>query len=523
MSDILRFERIQRIRTKCAGAAILAVVAAESFAPEAAQARGNIPVLQQITTLTTGDIEDPRIRMEEGNRISFVSTGDVMGPGTETANKQVYLYDVDLDQMTQVTNSVGHDNTQASRPTDLTFASGRPEIIAFVSTDDLDPTMDNSDGNPEIFLWEHLTGTFHQLTDTLPPVVNGNPFPSDSGKCIAFDSTGDLNTNVGQDADKSPPTGFTNPDGSREVFVYALKTADNYPRDGYFTQASNGPAGTSSWRPVISGYWFPRQCQSTAYMSDQDQVGGSRLGQHIYIFNRPSGTIAAMDAPKETPNGQPDGNYLFPHISGASPFARGPYVVFATDTDLWENDSTGYNMFRYRVFHPRQTQYTDIETGDVERPVISDGGGAIIFQSDGEMMNPNKRIKPKGLLPDGTPLNPDSNREIFRQKGRRKIFQITESAGCDNAFPSTRDDGTGITWRSTCDLIPGHNTPGQPQIFLYRMLKGKEPLACKNGGGPSCPCETAERCCNEANGCYIPYQGSVIKPSKKFCLAKGKC
>jgi hypothetical protein len=170
-------------------------------------------------------------------------------------------------------------------------------------------------------------------------------------------------------------------------------------------------------------------------------------------------------------------------------------------------------MFRYRIFHPRQTQYTDIDTGDVERPVISDGGGAIIYQSDGELMNPKKRIKPLGTV---GPMNPDGNLEIIRQKGRRKIYQITRSTNCESTHPSTRDDGTGIAFRSTCDLIPGHNSNSQQQVFLYRLLKGKEDLSCKKLPGSACPCLTAERCCNVENGCYVPYQGSVIKVDKKF-------
>jgi hypothetical protein len=57
--------------------------------PTMADARGKNPVILQITNNTVGDVISPRIRSEKGNSIVFMSDGDVMGPGTETAGLQV--------------------------------------------------------------------------------------------------------------------------------------------------------------------------------------------------------------------------------------------------------------------------------------------------------------------------------------------------------------------------------------------------------------------------------------------------
>ena len=150
----------------------LGLAAAISLATGAgtAFAEPNRHVLRQITSITVGDVETPEMRSQNGQRVAFVATGDVLGIGTGTANKQIYMWEEDLDtgnaSILQVTNGVGCDSYDPARPTDGVFSGSRPEIIAFVSDCDLDPSVDNSDGNPEIFFWEIDSGIFHQVTDT---------------------------------------------------------------------------------------------------------------------------------------------------------------------------------------------------------------------------------------------------------------------------------------------------------------------------------------------------------------------
>ena len=496
--------------------ALLALaVGVDCVLPDLATARGKIPVIRQITNNSVGDIFDPRLRMQDGSRITFVSDGDVMGPGTAPGHREVYLYHIETDQMVRVTTTTGllKESWDATRATDDVFDNGRPEIVALISNGDHDPAAfggtGNVDGNPEVFLWEVHTGTFHQLTDTSAPVVNSEVFASDSGLCIVFSSNGDLDNNPG-DAFNNPGTGFVNIDGSREVFVYSLNSKDNYPYDGNFTQATNGPDGTSSWRPVIGGYWFPRQCQSTAYMSDHDQTGSGLTGTNIFVFNRQAATNEAMLA-KNIPWGVQPGDYLYPMISSASPFARGPFVVFQTNADVWLNGLDGSEVFRYRVFHPRMEQYTDILNGVVERPVVSDGGGYVVFQSNGEMLYPGKKAKKNGGFP---PFNADGNTEIFRLRGRRRVQQVTRTENCENTLPSVRDDATAVTFRSTCDLVPGSNAGNVPQVFLYHQVKKSDALSTSSG------CKISEGCCNEANGCYVNTFGKKPKPRKKECLTR---
>jgi hypothetical protein len=477
--------------------------------PSSAHAeRGNIPVLEQVTRNTVGNVADAELRSELGTWITFASNGDVMGPGTQTAGREVYLYNVIAGTTTRVTNSgPGRESYEPSRVSDSTFSAGRPDSFFFTSTGNF--TGQNADGNPEIFVYEIVSGQFHQLTNTAAPVVNKTPFTSDSAKCIVFASTGNIDNNDGSD-DSNVGPGYSNPDGSQEIFLYTVADNANFP-SGYFTQISNGPAGTSSWAPVIGGYWFPRQCQTSAYLSDHAQLNDGALGTHIYEYDRPAGEVKRMFNEDVFVHGElpPDGFYGEPHISSASNFARGPYIVFSTSADVWNNGSTstGYQMFRYRVFHPLMTQYSGVTLGDVFKPQISDGGGYIAFNSTSEILNDRgaKHIGPG-------PFNPDNNSEIFETKGRRKIWQITESSGCDNYDVSIQDHGGGLAFLSTCDLVPGSNPAGLPQVFLFRRVRSDDPVlqpgACSVLGG----------CCNEANGCYRQVFGKMDRPPKRNAL-----
>ena len=472
-----------------------------------ADARGKIPVLEQITRITAGDLEQVRLRSMTADYVVFVSDGDVLGAGTATSQREVYLHDAVSGTTMRVTDSTGCESYDATRVTDSVFAGGRPEaLIVFVSTCNFDPSVGNSDGNPEIFLYDVDQAVFHQLTDTLPPVVNAQPFASDNGKCIVFQSTDNLDQNVGQ-GPQSPPSGFSNLDGSPEIFLYTVNSGGpGFPHDGYFHQVSDGVPGTTSSAPVVGGYWFARQCQNTAFLSDHDQLDDGSQGTHVYIFNRPSGLLErVLNLGGRTGLDvliPPDGGYGRPHISSASPFARGPHVVFSTNADIWNNGLTGYEAFRYRLFHPRLTQYTHVPFGDVLLPQVSDGGGRLVFQSDAELID--TRHGARGVEDPG-PYNADGNYEIFRTKGLRNVWQITRSENCENSAPTIKDDGTAIAFRSTCDLIPGNNPLGAPQAFLYREVKGNDPILAPGA------CRIEDGCCSEGNDCYTRLLGKRLK------------
>ena len=445
-----------------------------------------IPVLFQATRNTEGQVWYPRVKSEQGSSIVFVSDGDVEGPGSAAGHREVYLYDTAARTIHRITHTSAGESYQASRETDDTH-SKRPRYVVFVSTGDLDVRADNSDGNPEIFLWRRDTGAIQQITDTHPPVVNAQPYASDSGKCIAFRSNADLDNNDGSDSG-NPGAGFRNPDGSDEVFV--LDFLDASLSGTRITQVSNGPSGTTSGNPVIGGFWFTRQCRSTTYSSNFDQLGNGSTGTHLYNYTRNSARTEQISPPGTGANSAAA-------ISSASNFARGPFVPFTSDSDPTGNGSVG-EVYRFRLFKTEIVEFSwGGGTGVTRHPAISDGGGYMVAETTAELVDPGRRVRG-----DATPpFNTDGNSEIVRLRGNRRIWPITRSANCENTDPTVRDNGRSIAFRSTCDLVAGGNPSLIPQVFFYTEVPVDSPLATATG------CTTASGCCNEANGCYTPVQG----------------
>jgi hypothetical protein len=454
--------------------------------------RGRFPVIRQLTTNTTGTIVEPNVRLERAETVTFVSDGDVLGPGSAPGHREIYLYHRPSDTIRRLTTTTNGESYQAIRETDET-RSRRPKYVVFVSTGNLDTRVGNADGNPEIFIHLTDTGEVRQLTDTPAGIINADPYSSDHGQCIVWRSTGDLDNNDGSES-QTPSPGFDNADGSDEIFM--LRFVDETLDGALITQVSNGPAGTVSSNPVIGGYWFTRQCRSTSYQSDHDQLGNGSTGSHIYNYTKLSAETEQLS------NIGGFGISVNPAITGASSFARGPFVVFESEADILDNGSSGFELFRHRLFSTEQKQYTYQAAGETRNPAISDGGGFITFESTSDLLDPAKRVKSGGA----PPFNADGNSEIYLSKGRKRIWQLTRTSGCENLQPSIQENGDAIAFISNCDLVPGRNPIGAPQLFLYFEVTGSDPWLSAD------KCKVAEGCCNVANGCYTPILGRQVRP-----------
>jgi hypothetical protein len=456
--------------------------------------RGRFPIVRQLTHNTLGTISDPGVRLERAETIVFVSDGDVLGPGTSPGHREVYLYYRDSDTIRRLTTTTGGESLQAVRETDE-IHSKRPKYVVFSATGDLDPSVGNAEGNAEIFLAITDTGEIRQVTNTPAGVSNTEPYSSDHGQCIVWRSNGELDGNDGSDS-QTPSPGYSNADGSDEIFM--LRFLDETLDGALVTQVSNGPAGTVSSNPVIGGYWFTRQCRSTSYQSDHDQLGNGSTGIHVYNYTKLSGETEQLS------NIGGFGVSVNPAITGASNFARGPFVVFESDADIFGNGSSGFELFRHRLFSTERKQYTYQTVGESRNAAVSDGGGFITFESTSELLDARRRAKSGGV----PPFNADGNSEIFLTKGRKRVWQITRSTGCENSQPSIQENGDTIAFVSTCDLVAGQNPGGVPQLFMYFEVTSRDPWLSAT------TCKVAEGCCNAANGCYTQILGRQVRPPK---------
>jgi hypothetical protein len=461
----------------CAALCALALVA-----PDRARA-ARVHVIKQVTNITQGNLWQPNIRQGNGEFLSFVSDGDVLGPGTaHLGRREIYLWSLEDDGIVRLTNSAPGESYDSSRMSD-DFRSKRSPMVAFVSTGDLDPSVGNADGNPEIFVWLRAGGIIKQLTDTVAPVVNAQPFPSDSGDCLIFQSTGDLDDNPG--SFNSAPTYFTNEDGSPEVFY--IDFHDNEFGEWHTTQISDGPPGTTSELGSAGGYFFPNQCANITYQSDYDQLGNGSNGTNVYDHRKSS---ALRDQPSEP--GNLGGLSIEPRMSGTGVSSGGPSVVFASDVDLRGQGKTGFHIYKFPVHTGILRRLTGNPGGGHRNPKVSDGSTVVIFETTGE---PIDNRKPSKRGPDG-PHNADGNSEIYRLVGKNVVRPITRTTGCTNDHSSIMGNGRGIGFRSDCDLISGHNPLGLPQAFVYYEVHRGEPLST------AAQCSIAAGCCSTANGCY---------------------
>lgn len=455
-------------------------------------------IVVQATSITEGNIWEPRIRQIRGDHLVFTSDADVLGPGTaHLGHREVYLLNTQTQTSKRITSTTGGESYSASRLTD-DMRSVRPPIIAFISTGDLDPSVGNTDGNPELFIWIQDSDTIRQLTNTLPPVVNAEPSPSDSARCIVFQSSGDLDNNDGSQ-ESLPPTGRSNSDGSLEIFYVDFSDRDFQAFQ--FTQVSSGPAGSTSRSPSVGGFFFPNQCESITYESDHDQLGNGTSGVNVYRFKRRIPETTQISLPTH-----PGTSSVQPKVSGTGVVAGAPSVVFISDADLFGFGIGGFQIYKYRILHPRLRQHTAIEGAFILNPVLSDGGSRIALESVSELVNPDRRVR----LGGPGPFNTDASWEIFRLDGKRRVRQLTRTQGCENHFPTITGNGKGVAFLSTCDLIPGHNPNGLGQVFVYTELKRHDPRQSAAG------CVKEQGCCNPANGCYQPILGRAVPlPRKK--------
>jgi len=315
----------------------------------------------------------------DGARIAFESNRDLTpgSPGNADGNFEIFLYDVASGLFTQVTDTTGGGNANAA-------IDGTGTRVAFESNRDLTPgSPGNADGNFEIFLYDHLAGTFQQVTDTaggsnLPPAINAD------GTRIAFVSPHDLT-----------PGSPGNLDGNSELFLYDTVA-------GAFTQATD-TIGVGIADPSIDDAGV-----RVAFESPHDHAPGSPGNgdgnYEIFVFDSMAASFTQVTNTAGGGNGNED-----PSIDGA-----GSAVAFESDRDLAPG-SPGNGDGNIEIFVAllgasiEHLQLTDTILGINDNPAIDSAGARVVFQSNHD-------------LTPGTPGNADGNVELFL--GIRAVVEI---------------------------------------------------------------------------------------------------
>jgi Tol biopolymer transport system component len=139
--------------------------------------------LTQVTDSTAG-FNSPTSLDDAGTRIGFHSKCDLTGDNADL-NTEIFLYD-STSGIAQVTNTTGEAGIF---PNFAASISGDGTRLTFLSNRDL--TGGNADGNDEIIIYDTQAGSFTQVTDTTGE-FNGTPSITGDGSRIAFVSNQDL-------------------------------------------------------------------------------------------------------------------------------------------------------------------------------------------------------------------------------------------------------------------------------------------------------------------------------------------
>lgn len=144
---------------------------------------GNVEI-RQITKTTLCENFQPTIS-GDGAAVAFLSDCQIIPGKNVDQNYEVFLYDFDKKTFTQITETtVRHATNQPAINDD-------GSRVAFMSTADL-VSGKNADGNAEIFLFDARSGRLTQVTQTAPPVANSSPSLDGKGDRLLFLSVADL-------------------------------------------------------------------------------------------------------------------------------------------------------------------------------------------------------------------------------------------------------------------------------------------------------------------------------------------
>jgi len=362
--------------------------------------------LQQITdVMDSADVNAPSINAD-GTRTVFDSDGDLLG--TSGGNNQVYLYDSNTNQLTQITPA---SSSSANPSID---ASGT--LIALES--DMNIGGGNPDGNDEIFLLDTTTGVFTQITFTLG-ASNFGPSISADGTHIAFNSNGNINGG--------------NPEGNQEVYVYDTTTSMT-------TQVTNEIVGVSVNTSINANG------TRIAFRSDANINGGNFDGnREIYLYNSSSMTIIQIT---NTTSGDSDR----PSIN-----ANGTRIAFQTTSNInGGNPEENLEIYLFDTVTNMFTQITSTPSGSNfnQSPSINADGTLIVFVSDADFSG----------------NNPDGNRELYLYNVTGGFYQqLTNSPTGSNLQPAISGDGTTTAFDSTANLT-GDNPDFHCQLMLIKCI-----------------------------------------------------
>jgi len=297
---------------------------------------------------------------DDGNTFVFFSEGDYKVENTASNNHdqnfEIFLAQIGRSgsiSLTQVTDTREDVNVLPSVSVTGTLTETQT-YIAFVSSGDLDPNGDNSDGNQEIFL-AHVdhdgVTNFAQITKSGSDVVNGQPAIAIHGEhiYITFVSDGDLDLDENQEY---------NP----EIFLAEIDLSDSLTPT--LIQVTDTLTDTVNDEPDIA---IREEHSCIAFVSNGDLNGDNGDGNQEIFLAGVVGTAITITQITDT---------SFPVENDQTTIsADGERVAYVTIQSTTERQLGIYDISRDKMIN--------LGTGsDIIRPALTADGSGIAFVSD---------------------------------------------------------------------------------------------------------------------------------------------
>ncbi len=377
------------------------------FVNQATQAQLVCPegaIIQVTDVMDSADVNAPSINAD-GTRTVFDSEGDLTGDNPD-GNNQVYLYDANANQLTQI--------TPASSSSANASINANGTLIALES--DMNINGGNPDGNDEIFLLNTTTGVFTQITDE-PAGNSSQPSINADGTRIAFVSRANINGG--------------NPEGNQEIYLYDTSTM-------LFTQITSDTSGDSR-DPSINA-----NGTRIAFDSAADINGGNPEGnREVYLYDTSTMLFTQITSDTSEDSRHPSIN------------ANGTRIAFDSAADINGGNPEGNReVYLYNTTTGMISQITSELVGFSGESSINADGTRIAFESSADINGGN----------------PNGNTEIYIFDTIAGVFiQITDQQSGDSFSPALNADGTRIAFDSTSDLT-GDNPDEHCQLFLTTCI-----------------------------------------------------
>jgi len=456
-----------------------------------------------------GDSTRPRLS-GDGRFVVFGSeASDLVAGSDSNLQSDAFLYDAATGLVTLVSHSAGAPLAAGNGRSDGAEVSGDGRFVSFTSrATDLVAGSTDTPGTQDVFCFDRVSGTlvlashrFDAPTVTASDATPGGTISADGSSIVLYSYASDLTADVDSDGEGDVFL-FDRAQGSSRLVSRRddglpglTANADSYVSPAYTVVSTDGrmvafQSVATNLVPGFSGTQFHPYFDANLFLRDR-LTGVTALVNHV----AGSSSVAANRG-ADSFNLSGDGRYLT-FASQASNLLASGSQFGAPNVYLFDRDTGSVSLVSHAPGQPEGATFG-------RRPVISADGGWIAFYSAST-----------DLVPGTYPPGGDNNVFLFeRATGNVSLVSHALGApttGAGNYQEVTPDIDAGGRYvvfdTASTNLVPGSDTNGDLDVFLYDRATGVNALVSHAAGSPSTAAQSrSHKPILSADGEYVAFQ-----------------